>query len=147
MPPKKKTAAETPNETGQTSNAFRMDTRPVEATAPKYDIAGEVQVLDQRVAEARIGIGMKMTEVNKMIASFEVHGIQAMKEDNVLVIIIDRKRLSMHQTFGGDWHDGSTLTHVWFQDLDPLIWSFQKYISNLKKNSFLRAGTYLGGHF
>ncbi|KAG0692495.1 hypothetical protein DFH29DRAFT_1008548 [Suillus ampliporus] len=131
MPPKKKTAAETPNETGQTSNAFHMDTRPVEATAPKYDVAGEVQVLDQRVVEARIGIGMvnilemenplifgtyndrpqKMTEVNKMIASFEVHGIQAMKEDNALAIIIDRKRLSTHQTFGGDWHDGLTLTH------------------------------------
>ncbi|KAG0692405.1 hypothetical protein DFH29DRAFT_1084743 [Suillus ampliporus] len=154
MPPKKKTAAETTNETAQTSNAFRMDTRPVEAMAPKYDVAGEVQALDKRVAEARIGIGMvnilemenplifgmyndrpqKMTEVNKMIASFEVHGIQAMKEDNALAIIIDRKRLSTHQTFGGDWHDGSTLTHVRFQDLEPLVLaSGQHRVAALRK--------------
>ncbi|KAG0697259.1 hypothetical protein DFH29DRAFT_1003872 [Suillus ampliporus] len=144
----------------QETNMFRFDTRPVEAEVPVDELATKVKRLDAALAKARIGIGkmnilelqntlkfgvyndraQKTSEVNKMMSSFEKHGMQAYTDGNALPIIIQRSRLSPGQTFEGDWNDPETLTEVQLEDSEPIVLaSGQHRVAALKKiyNTFV----------
>ncbi|KAG1719068.1 hypothetical protein EDB19DRAFT_1837093 [Suillus lakei] len=122
--------------TGSDPNAFKLDTRPVQPVVPTDDPAAKIQHLDAAVEKAKIGIGRmnvlklnnaltfgvyndrqeKSSEINKMVTSFEIHGIQAFSEINALPIIIQRSRLSPDQTFDGDWNQRETLMKSYLDD-------------------------------
>ncbi|KAG2050856.1 hypothetical protein BDR06DRAFT_974134 [Suillus hirtellus] len=160
MPPRKgkrKAAADTDSDdpdVASSSNTFRLNTRPVEATLPTSDAALEIQRLDAGVNNTIIGIGkinilaientlkfgtyndrlLNKSEVNKMVDSFEKYGLQWMKESNALPIVIERSRIAPGQALTGSWTDANTLEEVVFQDVEPLICaSGQHRVAALRK--------------
>ncbi|KAG0699991.1 hypothetical protein DFH29DRAFT_876941 [Suillus ampliporus] len=151
MPPRKKSE---PSNTETTHSGFSLDTRPIQAKMPENDPAAEAQRLNQEVETARIGNGYinildlenplifgtyndrpeKMSEINKMMTSFECHGIQSMDEKNALVIIIERSRLSGNQSLDVPWTDINALPHVRFLDTAGLtLASGQHRVAALRK--------------
>ncbi|KAG0692330.1 hypothetical protein DFH29DRAFT_1084805, partial [Suillus ampliporus] len=151
MPPRKKSE---PSNAETTHSGFSLDTRPIQAKMPENDPAAEAQRLNQEVETARIGNGYinildlenplifgtyndrpeKMSEINKMMTSFERHGIQSMDEKNALVIIIERSRLSGNQSLDVPWTDINALPHVRFLDTAGLtLASGQHRVAALRK--------------
>jgi hypothetical protein len=131
-----------------------LDSREFTAKAPKIDPAADGVRLDKACLGARIGKGyinpltiendlvfgtyndrpLHATQTNKMVVSYETRGIQSLKEENALRIIVQRSRLVPGQTFEGEWLDKGTLTDVQFADTKPLILaSGQHRIAALKK--------------
>jgi len=131
-----------------------MDTREVQAKAPAIDPAEDAKRLDAAVEEARIGIGYiniltipnnlifarynerpeKESETNKMVTSFEHHGIQSLKEANALCLIVERSRLASGQTFDGQWTKEESLKEVQFNDTEGIVVaSGQHRVAALKK--------------
>lgn len=135
-----------------------MDKRAVQATLGIDEAAVKMLELDEAVEAAKIGFGkvnlldmknplafgiyndrpLKMSEVNKMITSFEKHGIQWFKPENALAIVIKRSRISAEQIekgeLGGDWN-AQELTTVEFLDNEPLqLASGQHRVTALKKH-------------
>ncbi|KAG1727413.1 hypothetical protein EDB19DRAFT_1833110 [Suillus lakei] len=97
MPPwKGKGKQNTAESSTMESNAFRLDTRPVEAKVNNNNQAAKIQCLDAALEKVKIGIGKldllqmenkivfgtyndhlkKSMEVNKMLTSFENNGLQ-----------------------------------------------------------------------
>ncbi|KAG0691521.1 hypothetical protein DFH29DRAFT_1074484 [Suillus ampliporus] len=151
MPPRKKSE---PSNAETTHSGFSLDTRPIQAKMPENDPAAEAQRLNQEVETARIRNGYinildlenplifgtyndrpeKMSEINKMMTSFERHGIQSMDEKNALVIIIERSRLSGNQSLDVPWTDINALPHVRFLDTAGLtLASGQHRVAALRK--------------
>ena len=133
---------------------LHMDSRDVEAKAPSIDPASEAKRLDAAVEEARIGIGYinvltianplkfgtynerpeKETETNKMVTSFNMHGIQSLKEANALCVIVKRSRLATGQTFAGQWTKEESLQEIQFNDNAEIVFaSGQHRVAALKK--------------
>jgi hypothetical protein len=133
---------------------LHMDSREVEAKAPAIDPAKEAKRLDAAVQEARIGIGYinvltisnellfgrynerpeKDSETNKMVTSFDLHGIQSLKEVNALCVIVKRSRLASGQTYEGQWMKEESLQEIQFNDRDGIVLaSGQHRVAALKK--------------
>ncbi|KAJ8581915.1 hypothetical protein M405DRAFT_868274 [Rhizopogon salebrosus TDB-379] len=131
-----------------------MDSREVAAKAPVVDPAKDATRLDKAVENARIGIGFinvltlsnelvfgkynerreKGTETNKMVTSFEMHGILSLKEDTALRMIVKPSRLSSEQTYKGQWTMEQTLQEIDFSDTEGLVLaSGQHRIAALRK--------------
>ncbi|KAG1726755.1 hypothetical protein EDB19DRAFT_1833326 [Suillus lakei] len=127
---------------------------PIPSVVPTDELAAKIQCLDVALAKARIGIGKinilklenrltfgvyndrpeKTTEINKMLTSFESHGIQAFTEVNALPIIIHRSRLSPDQTFDANWNQPETLINVRITDAEEIVLaSGQHRVAALKK--------------
>ncbi|KAG1717316.1 hypothetical protein EDB19DRAFT_1840415 [Suillus lakei] len=127
---------------------------PIPSVVPTDELAAKIQCLDVALAKARIGIGKinilklenrltfgvyndrpeKTTEINKMLTSFESHGIQAFTEVNALPIIIHRSRLSPDQTFDANWNQPETLINVCITDAKEIVLaSGQHRVAALKK--------------
>ncbi|KAG2050858.1 hypothetical protein BDR06DRAFT_1010815 [Suillus hirtellus] len=151
---KKATNDEDNDKVASTSNTFKLNTRPVQATLTKDDVALEKERRDAAVEAAKIGMGKiniltianmlkfgtyndrlkNNTHVNKMIASFEKNGIQWGTQTNALPIVIERSRIAPGQTLEGSWTDSTTLKDVKFTDHEPLIFaSGQHRVAALKK--------------
>ncbi|KAG1717541.1 hypothetical protein EDB19DRAFT_1922612 [Suillus lakei] len=159
MPPrkgKKKADANDPIPPATTSNLNTGDlyARLAQSVVPTDELAAKIQCLDVALAKARIGIGKinilklenrltfgvyndrpeKMTKINKMLTSFESHGIQAFTEVNALPIIIHRSRLSPDQTFDANWNQPETLINVRITDAKEIVLaSGQHRVAALKK--------------
>ncbi|KAG1718820.1 hypothetical protein EDB19DRAFT_1919959 [Suillus lakei] len=159
MPPrkgKKKADANDPIPPATTSNLNTGDlyARLAQSVVPTDELAAKIQCLDVALAKARIGIGKinilklenrltfgvyndrpeKTTEINKMLTSFESHGIQAFTEVNALPIIIHRSRLSPDQTFDANWNQPETLINVRITDAEEIVLaSGQHRVAALKK--------------
>lgn len=102
---------------------LHMDSEEVEAKALAIDPAIDVKQLDIAIEQVRIGIGYinvlmisndlvfgmynehlgKESETNKMVMSFDLHGIQSLKEENMLCMIVKQSRLTPEQSFDGQW--------------------------------------------
>jgi hypothetical protein len=110
--------------------------------------------LDTDLAKAKIGISkinildienklqfgtyndraQNLSEVNKMIMSFEKHGRQWYKESNALAIVIEPSYLHNGQDLTGNWSDLESLKAVKFGDRKPLICaSGQHRVAALRK--------------
>lgn len=136
-----------------------MDRREVQATLGIDEPAVKMLELDEAVEAAKIGFGkvniltlgnrlefgiyndrpVKTSEVNKMITSFEKHGIQWFKAENALAIVLKRSRISADQlengVLEGDWN-AQELTTVEFVDEQPLqLASGQHRVTALWKHS------------
>ncbi|KAG0698909.1 hypothetical protein DFH29DRAFT_1081577 [Suillus ampliporus] len=109
---------------GTTENAggssLHLDTRPVQAEAPKHDIGKETQRLDTEVAKCKAGVAwidlLEMgdrlkfgvyndrpendTETNKLVGSFKSSGIVPMKDTSAIPLILDIKRVKNVKTLG-----------------------------------------------
>ncbi|KAG0697725.1 hypothetical protein DFH29DRAFT_1071474, partial [Suillus ampliporus] len=112
---------------GTTENAggssLHLDTRPVQAEAPKHDIGKETQRLDTEVAKCKAGVAwidlLEMgdrlkfgvyndrpendTETNKLVGSFKSSGIVPMKDTSAIPLILDIKRVKNVKTLGNDF--------------------------------------------
>ncbi|KAG2344209.1 hypothetical protein BDR05DRAFT_947607 [Suillus weaverae] len=132
----------------------RLDVRAVTAKVPKDDLAMQIQQLDAALKAAKIVISKinilqlenvlqfgtynscpkKTSEVNKMITSFEKHGIQAFKDMNTLLVMIERMLISPNENLEGSWNQSDKLTHVKFEDMEPIILALgQHQVAELKK--------------
>lgn len=137
-----------------TANTFKLDTRAVGATSDMQDPAERVSVLDKKLESAVLGIGkinilgignelvfgryndraLKTSEVNKMITSFEKHGMQWTKRENAIAIVIEATRLAEHQDLNGTWNSAETLPTIRFKDVKPIhLASGQHRVSALNK--------------
>ncbi|KAG2122720.1 hypothetical protein DEU56DRAFT_760253 [Suillus clintonianus] len=156
----KKRAAEGDDEEGVAatrngeSSGVKLDSRPIEPAVPTDEAAEQIQRLDAAIERAKIGIGKinilkidnelrfgkyndrpeRKSEINKMVTSFEAHGIQAFSQINALPIIIHRSRLSEEQTFEGEWNDPSKLEEVHIMDQEAIVFaSGQHRVAALRK--------------
>ncbi|KAG1729403.1 hypothetical protein EDB19DRAFT_1832447 [Suillus lakei] len=106
------------------TNAFKLDMHPVEAKVNKDNQVAKIQHLDAALKQAKIGIGKlellqmdnkivfgtyndcpkKLTEVNKMLSSFENNGVQWSKVGNTLAVIIDCSCVVPDEGLDGDWN-------------------------------------------
>ncbi|KAG2348659.1 hypothetical protein BDR05DRAFT_996032 [Suillus weaverae] len=137
-------------------NALQFNMHPVKPVVPTDadDPAARIRQLDAAIETAKIGIGKinllkivnaltfgvyndraeKTSEVNKMVTSFETHGIQAFTEINALPMMIQRSRLSPDQMFDGDWNKRDSLTEVGFNDTEAIVMaSGQHRVAALRK--------------
>ena len=118
------------------------------------DPAERTVTLDAKLESAVLGIGkinilqisnelkfgryndrpVKHSEVNKMITSFEKHGIQWTKKENAIAIVIEASRLEADQDLDGSWNSPTTLTMVKFTDRRPIhLASGQHRVTALNK--------------
>ncbi|KAG1762375.1 hypothetical protein EDD22DRAFT_847143 [Suillus occidentalis] len=101
-------------------------------SADMADPAARAIALDAKLEEAKLGIGkinvikiankltfgryndrpVKESEVNKMITSYEKHGMQWTKRENSLAIVIEPARLAPDQDLEGAWNASDTLNYI-----------------------------------
>jgi hypothetical protein len=138
------------------TNTFKLDKRPVEAKADMDDPAEKTVALDVKLESAVLGIGkinilepgndlkfgryndrpLKTSEVNKMITSFEKHGMQWMKKENAVAMVIERTQLEDDQDLNRAWGSPETLTTIRFKDRKPIhLASGQHRVAALNKMS------------
>jgi hypothetical protein len=130
------------------------DKRTGDASAEMANPAARTIALDAKVEAGKLGIGkinvlqmenalvfgryndrpLKESEVNKMITSFEKHGMQWTKSENALAIVIEPARLAPEQDLEGAWNSPDTLNSVAFADTKPIhLASGQHRVAALKK--------------
>ncbi|KAG2029471.1 hypothetical protein BDR03DRAFT_1018334 [Suillus americanus] len=120
---------------------LRLDTRPVEATAPKHDIAKETQQLDSKVAQCKAGIAwidlLKIgdqlkfgvyndrpeneTETKKLVASFKASGVVSMKDASAIPLILDLSRIANAEMLADDFKFLDEVPELQLKDLNKII--------------------------
>ncbi|KAG2337832.1 hypothetical protein BDR05DRAFT_952347 [Suillus weaverae] len=136
------------------ANAFKVDKRPVQGTIDMDGPAARTVALDDKLEKAIIGIGkinvleiendvqfgryndrpLKISEVNKMITSFDKHGMQWTKSENAIAIVIEPARLAAGQMLEGRWNSPDTLTSIKLSDKEPIqLASGQHRVAALRK--------------
>ncbi|KAG2122756.1 uncharacterized protein EDB93DRAFT_1259236 [Suillus bovinus] len=144
MPPKasrkgKGKKSEAANEGGGSS--FHLDTRPVEAVAPKHDAGKEIKRLDTEVIKSKVGVawinmlamGERLkfgvyndrpendAETHKLILSFKRHGIVSMREMNAIPLIIEIDRVNNAETLPFDFSSPQNVPELELVDMNPII--------------------------
>ncbi|KAG1772197.1 hypothetical protein EV702DRAFT_1201585 [Suillus placidus] len=143
------------------ANTFKVDKRPVQGMIDMDDPAARTVVLDGKLEKAIIGIGkinildieneiqfgrynnrpLKISEVNKMITLFDKHGMQWMKSENAIAIVIEPARLAPGQMLEGRWNSPDMLTSIKLLDKKPIqLASGQHHVVALRKmiNKYLK---------
>ncbi|KAG1735361.1 uncharacterized protein EDB91DRAFT_1083809 [Suillus paluster] len=120
---------------------LHLDTRPVEALAPKHDIGKKTQKLDSEIARCRVGvawidlleIGERLrfrayndraeneAETNKLVASFKASGIVPMKETSVIPLILDVKRIKNAKKLANDFNDPEEVPELKLNDIEKIV--------------------------
>ncbi|KAG1755295.1 uncharacterized protein EDB91DRAFT_1242496 [Suillus paluster] len=120
---------------------LHLDTRPVEALAPKHDIGKKTQKLDSEVARCRVGvawidlleIGERLrfgvyndraeneAETNKLVASFKASGIVPMKETSAIPLILDVKRIKNAKKLANDFNDPEEVPELKLNDIEKIV--------------------------
>ncbi|KAG1770783.1 hypothetical protein EV702DRAFT_1049234 [Suillus placidus] len=135
-------------------SVLHMNNRPIEALAPKTDIAKETQKLDTQVAKCKVGvawvnlldIAKRLTfgvyndrpendaEVNKLIGCFEANGIVSMKDVAVIPLILKTSRLTNVDSLKKDFDEPEEVVELELKDHAAIVVaSGQHRLAALKK--------------
>ncbi|KAG2337849.1 hypothetical protein BDR05DRAFT_1004725 [Suillus weaverae] len=135
-------------------SVLHMNNRPIEALAPKTDIAKETQKLDTQVAKCKVGvawvnlldIAKRLTfgvyndrpendaEVNKLIGCFEANGIVSMKDVAAIPLILKTSRLTNVDSLKKDFDEPEEVVELELKDHAAIVVaSGQHRLAALKK--------------
>jgi hypothetical protein len=122
-------------------SSLKLDTRPIQAKAPKYDVGKETQKLDSKVALCKAGvawidlldIGERIqfgvyndrpendSETTKLVASFKASGIVSMKETSAIPLIIDLSRVKNATSLAANFNLPDEVPELEVKDIQKII--------------------------
>ncbi|KAG1758542.1 hypothetical protein EDD22DRAFT_956780 [Suillus occidentalis] len=136
------------------ASVLHMNNRPIEAVAPKTDVAKETQKLDTQVAKCKLGVAwVDLTkiakrlkfgvyndrpendaETNKLVGCFQVNGIVSMKDVAAIPLILNSSRVTNIDLLKKNFDEPEEVVELELEDVDPIVVaSGQHRLAALKK--------------